>query len=47
MDEAFTAAKSALLSPNSYDTTLPICLAGDTSAYGIGAVISQMEVSSQ
>eukprot|EP00731_Ephydatia_muelleri_P002089 Em0001g2089a len=42
-EQAFKQAKQCLTSPNvlvHYDPTLPIKLAGDASAYGIGAVIS-------
>ena len=42
-EQAFKQAKQCLTSPNvlvHYDPTLPIKLAGDASAYGIGALIS-------
>ena len=42
-EQAFKQVKQCLTSPNvlvHYDPTLPIKLAGDASAYGIGAVIS-------
>ena len=42
---AFQKAKQQLLSSNMlvhYDSTLPIVLAGDASAYGVGAVISHI-----
>ena len=44
-DESFRLAKEKLTSPNllvHYDPTLPIELAGDASAYGVGAVISHI-----
>ena len=44
-DMAFQKAKQQLLSSNvlvHYDSTLPIVLAGDASAYGVGAVISHI-----
>ena len=44
-DEAFQSAKAKIISPNvlvHYDATLPIRLAGDASAYGVGAVISHV-----
>ena len=44
-DNAFQKAKHKITSPNvlvHYDPSLPPCLAGDTSAYGIGAVISHI-----
>ena len=44
-DMAFQKAKQQLLSSNvlvHYDSILPIVLAGDASAYGVGAVISHM-----
>lgn len=43
--DAFTAAKEQIVSSNvltHYDTTLPVRLAADASAYGIGAVISHV-----
>lgn len=43
--EAFRLAKQKLTSAPvlvHYDPSLPLCLAGDASAYGIGAVISHM-----
>ena len=44
-DNAFQMAKQKITSPNvlvHYDPSLPLCLAGDASAYGIGAVISHI-----
>ena len=44
-DRAFTSAKEKLVSSTvlaHYDTTLPIKLAADASAYGVGAVISHV-----
>ena len=44
-DHAFTSAKEKLVSSTvlaHYDTTLPIKLAADASAYGVGAVISHV-----
>ena len=44
-DNAFKAAKTKIVAPNvlvHYDPNLPICLAGDASAYGVGAVISHV-----
>lgn len=44
-DRAFTLAKEKLVSSTvlaHYDTTLPIKLAADASAYGVGAVISHV-----
>ena len=44
-DESFKLAKEKLISPNllvHYDPSRPIKLAGDASAYGIGAVISHV-----
>ena len=44
-DTAFKAAKSRIVTPNGlahYDPKLPIQLAGDASAYGVGAVISHV-----
>ena len=43
--KAFQEAKAKIVSPNvlvHYDATLPIKMAGDASAYGIGAVISHV-----
>ncbi len=43
--ESFRAAKEKLVSPNllvHYDPNLPLKLAGDASAYGVGAVISHI-----
>ena len=45
-EAAFKEAKAKIASPNvlaHYDPTLPIRLAGDASAYGVGAVISHMK----
>ena len=42
-ENSFRLAKEKLTSPNllvHYDPSLPMKLAGDTSAYGVGAVIS-------
>ena len=44
-DEAFKIAKEKITSPNvlvHYDPNLPLRLAGDASAYGVGAVISHI-----
>ena len=44
-DRAFTSAKEKLVSSivlAHYDTTLPIKVAADASAYGVGAVISHV-----
>ncbi len=44
-DQAFKKAKEKLMSPSvlvHYDPSLPIRLAGDASAYGVGAVISHV-----
>ena len=44
-DDAFQAAKAKIVKPNvlvHYDPDLPIRLAGDASAYGVGAVISHI-----
>ena len=43
--ETFDLAKKTLVSSEvlvHYNPTLPICLAGDASAYGVGAVITHM-----
>jgi len=44
-DKAFQEPKAKVDSPNvsvHYDPTLPLCLAGDASTYGVGAVISHV-----
>lgn len=44
-EQAFKTAKSKLITPNvlvHYDSSLPLRLAGDASAYGVGAVISHV-----